>query len=144
MTKHVLVRAALCALMVATPGLARAAPQRNGQVQGPERKALLDAARIPAARELGIPVTFVVQRLTRSGPWALLVAQMLDGHKRPIDFERTRLAELARHGVVSDGYAALLRQDSGGWRVVEHQVGPTDEGWRDWPADHGAPQSLLN
>lgn len=114
-----------------------------GQPQGPERAALLDAARGPAQADLGKPVRFLVKRLERRGEWAFLLADMQNLHGRPIDFAGTRLADAEREGAVSRAYAALLRWSDGRWTVVDHATGPTDVAWEDWAREHGAPAELF-
>ena len=111
---------------------------------GPERTAVLAAARAPAEAEVGGPVRFVVQRLKREGRWAFLLAAMQDGHGRRITWKRPDKAEAARQGVISDDFAALLWfGDDHRWTVVVHAAGPTDIAWAEWPATYGAPASLM-
>lgn len=114
-----------------------AQPAQPGTVppQGATRRALLDAARGPAEARRGQPVQFVVHALNRAGPWAFLFARMQrpDGH--PLDRAADDLA--------SNDYAALLRQDGSGWRVVDFAVGPTDVAWEGWDRRYGAPASVF-
>ena len=111
--------------------------------QGAERRAILDAARAPAAAQLGKPVQFKVERLERSGDWVFLRAAMQDGGGRPVRFDGTPLAEAASQGFVSDQFAALLHREGGRWTVKAHAVGPTDVAWEDWDETYGAPPALF-
>jgi len=108
-----------------------------------ERSALLDAARVPVSEALGKPPVFVVRQLNRDGDWAFLFADMQQQGGAPYDYSGTAKAEAARVGVVSRAYAALLRRDPRGWRVVECAIGPTDAAWSGWPAKYGAPERLF-
>ncbi|MGU3668124.1 hypothetical protein ACLBX9_28385 [Methylobacterium sp. A49B] len=114
---------------------AGAAQAGTGTPQGAARRALLDAARGPAEAGRGQPVQFVVHALNRDGPWAFLFARM----QRPDGRSLGRAAD----GLASDDYAALLRQDGAGWRVVDFAVGPTDVAWEGWGRRHGAPASVF-
>lgn len=113
------------------------------EVDEAPRAAILDAARAPVAEQLGKPVRFLVHALNRQGDWAFLHAAMQDRAGRPVDYAGTPLAEDAEHGLRSKDYAALLRRERGGWRVVAHAIGPTDVVWLDWPARHRAPPAVL-
>lgn len=107
------------------------------------RAVILDAGRAVVAKRLGKSVKFLVRALNRQGDWAFLHAAMQDEAGRPVDYAGTPLADDAAHGVVSKDYAALLKRERSGWRVVADAIGPTDMVWLDWPARHGAPPSLL-
>lgn len=108
-----------------------------------DRNALLDAARIPVVEELGKPPVFVVRQLNRDREWAFLFADMQQAGGAPFDYGGTRKAEAARQGYVSRSYAALLRKDGHGWRVVEAAIGPTDAAWEGWAAKYGVPTALF-
>lgn len=117
-----------------------AEPVRPGT---PERAALIEAARKPAAETLGRPVRFKVEHLDRIGDWALLRASMVETDGRPVDYTGTPLADAASEGAVSKAYAALLKKEHGAWRVVAKAVGPTDVAWATWDKDFGAPSALV-
>jgi hypothetical protein len=125
-----MLRRALLVLLAGIPAALAATPQ------GAARRALLDAARGPAEAGAGRAVRFVVTALNHEGAWAFLYATM----QRP-DGGRLRLGGEA--GVPSDDYAALLRREGGGWRVVAHVVGPTDVAWEDWGRRYGAPAAVF-
>src|SRR5690606_19626580 len=115
-----------------------------GQVMdAEERSALLDAARIPVSETLGKPPVFAVRQLNRQDDWAFLFADMQQQGGAPYDYSGTAKAEAARRGLVSRAYAALLRRDAQGWRVVECAIGPTDVAWSGWAEKYGLPASLF-
>jgi hypothetical protein len=103
--------------------------------QGAERRALLDAARPPAEAALRQPVQFVVHALNRDDRWAFLYARM----QRPGGGRIVR----PRDDGMSDDYAALLRREGAGWRIVATAVGPTDVAWEDWGRRYGAPAAVF-
>ena len=109
----------------------------------PERKALLDAARVPLEQRLRQPVLFVVDQLSQSGDWAFLQAHMQGVGGRPIDFAGTEFAEAAANGGMSRVYAALLERKAGHWTVKTEAIGPTDMAWTRWAQDYGAPAALI-
>lgn len=108
-----------------------------------ERSAILDAARVPIVARLGKPVLFRVDRLTREGGWAFLLADLEDGQGRPIDYAGTPLAGAWNNGMVSKSCAVLLRREADGWTVVDSRIGPTDVAWGGWASQHRAPPSLF-
>lgn len=122
--------------LLTIPFAVRAAPGRADTPQGPERRALLDAARGPAEAALRQPLRFYVTALNREGDWAFLLATM----QRP-DGGRPRRA--VRDDLTSDSYVALLRREGAGWRIVDFAVGPTDVPWQDWDREHRAPASVF-
>ncbi len=108
-----------------------------------ERAALMDAARVPVQRELGQPVIFKVSRLRSDGTWAYLEATPLQPDGRPLDWSRTPMAEAWAADMMSDLVLLVLRRDPGGWRVVEHVIGPTDVAWVGWMDRYGWPRVLF-
>lgn len=108
-----------------------------------ERKAILDAARVPPEHALGKPVQFVVKHLQVLDGWAFLSASMQGPGGQPVDYRGTRYQEAAEHGLKSDNYVALLKQQQGAWRVQTYSVGPTDVVWADWSTSQGAPAALF-
>ena len=131
------------AALLAAGALGTAAPAAPADVSGPERSAILDAARGPAEETLTRPVKFKVHRLAREGRWAFLLAAMQAPDGTPISYAGTPKAEAAREGMVSKDYAALLSHSDAGWSVVVQAVGPTDAAWTDWAKTYGAPAELI-
>lgn len=112
-------------------------------VVGAERTALLDVARAPVSKALGKPILFKVDRLTRAGEWAFLLAQLADRGGAPVDYAGTPKADAAQHGMVSRRYAALMHREGDRWVVMTDAIGPTDVAWTDWATRYGAPPSLF-
>ena len=131
--------------MCPRPGLAQTGFDARPSVAtpGPDRAAILDAARAPAELALQVAVRFQVQRFAVDGDWAFVHAALRDEAGRRLDLSRTPLKERAAHGAASGDYAALLKRQRGAWKVVANAVGPTDVAWETWPAEYGAPASLL-
>jgi hypothetical protein len=108
-----------------------------------QRRAILDAARVPVEAELRRPVRFKVDTLRVDGTHAFLRATMEDAEGRPIDLTGTRLAEAAAQGFASRVYAALLERRGDAWTVIDRAVGPTDVAWADWATRHRVPAPLF-
>jgi hypothetical protein len=110
----------------------------------PERRAIMDAARVPIAGAVGLPVIFVVQNLNSDGHWAYLQAVPHNPDNSPIDWRGSALAREWEAGFMSDIAMVLLRRTGPDWHVVEWVMGPTDVAWIDWQARHDLPVRLFN
>ncbi len=108
-----------------------------------ERKEIMDALRIPAEKDLGQPVAFVVGQLRVSGSWAFarVEPQRPDGSK--IDYSKTRYAEAQREGMFDAGGEALLRRRGGEWEVVHWRFGGTDTEIQVWQEKYHLPGDLF-
>lgn len=126
-------------------------PQRGGPAtraytpppSGLERKAILDALRVPVEKELRQKIVFRIardDRLRVQDSWALLRGglQLPDGH--PVDYRRTVYQARIDDGVFDDGIYALLRKQRGKWRVVSYAIGATDVPFTTWK---GAPAAIF-
>ncbi len=110
-----------------------------------ERKALMDAIRVPAEKELKQPVIFNVDRLRVAGDWAYARVSPTRPNGSELDFSRTKFQKLIDLGAFDPQGEALLFQDADGeWSVVEWVFGSTDVPSAGWSSKHdGIPKSLL-
>jgi hypothetical protein len=108
-----------------------------------EYKAIVEAARAPAARELKQTIGLDPDALNVAGDWAFLTANIVDASGAPFDYHGTRLEEAAQAGGVSRLYAGLLQRRDGHWIVVTRAIGPTDVAWESWASEFGAPAALF-
>jgi hypothetical protein len=125
---------------------AHAAPPSSGGAEGrerSERRALLDALRIPVQTELNRRVVFEVRRLKIQGDWAFLsgVPQLPDG--RRMDYGDSPYKELIEIGHFDDGILALWRKNGRQWKVVQFVIGATDAAFMGWDEEFGAPPALF-
>jgi hypothetical protein len=124
------------------------AEERLGPLSTPargsaERRAIMDAARVPIGAEIGRPVIFVVDILNSDGRWAYLQAVPVNPDGSAIDWQRTPFAADMQDGFMSDIAMVLLRHEGGGWRAVEWVMGPTDVFWITWAQRYGLAERLF-
>jgi hypothetical protein len=128
-------------LLAVFAGGASAQAVRTPEPNSPERKAILDALRVPVERDLKQKIVFVVTALNVSGNWAFISGQPT----RP-DGSRPDLSKTAWKGhedLFDDNFFGLLKKTGGKWRVVKHALGCTDVCYLDWPAKYKAPKRIF-
>lgn len=114
-------------------------PQRGSA----ERRAIMDAARVPVSAAIGQTVIFRVSVLRSDGDWAYLQAEPRNPDGSALDWSRTRFAEDWAMDAMSDVIMVLLRRSGSGFQVVDHIIGPTDVAWYDWLDRYGLPEALF-
>lgn len=109
----------------------------------PERKAIVDALRVPVERKLHQPVIFKIDHLKVMNGWAFL----LGAPRRPdgdmIDYRKTPFREAYEGGAFGDDVMGLLHKQSGRWRVVANVVGATDVAYEGWDRKYHAPAAIF-
>lgn len=103
-----------------------------------QRKAILDALRVPIERNLKQSVVFAVQKYAVIGDWAFVMATP----KRP-DGGEIAWARTVCRGDVSHLVGGLMKREGGRWIVRDYALCPTDVAWDGWPEQHGAPRALF-
>ena len=98
----------------------------------PVRTAIFDALRPIAESELGPPVAFTTHVLNVEGRWAFVTATPTRGTGKPVDWTQTRHAHAIASGTMTTDLAALLRNEGGGWQVVEFALGAPGSPWQAW------------
>jgi ABC-type phosphate/phosphonate transport system substrate-binding protein len=111
--------------------------------ESPEQAAVLEALRASIEAKLGQPVVFKVKRITIADNWAFVQGQTVQPNGDAIDYSQTAYKEAVAQGAFDDGFAALLRFEAGAWNVVTFNIGATDVPWVEWPAQYGAPTSVV-
>jgi hypothetical protein len=135
------MRSAICGIMAMTAAASSVSASQTAS--GPERSAILNAARRPVTARLRKPVSFKITKLNRDGDWIFLSATMEDGQGKPISYVGTPLADAAAQGMVSHLYVALLQRRQSKWQVVDSAIGPTDVAWENWAQRYGAPAAIF-
>ena len=108
-----------------------------------ERKAILDALRVPVEKKLKQPVIFNVDHFQVMDGWAFLLGapRRPDGGK--VDYSGTPYRQAVDAGAFDDGIIALLHQVGGNWRVVQYVIGATDVPYLDWDRKYRAPRAIF-
>lgn len=109
-----------------------------------ERKALMDALRVPVSKALPKrEIVFKVNVLSVLGDWAFMsgVPQLPGGKK--MDYKGTVYAQMIKDEIFDDWICALLKREKGKWKVVDWQIGATDVGWDGWHTKHKAPKAIF-
>jgi hypothetical protein len=131
------------ALLWAASAPAQDAP-RTPPAGSAERKAVLDALRVPVEKELKRKVVFKVDHLKVQGGWAFMRGVPQQPGGKAMDYRGTEYEQAIREGVFDDWVCALLRKERGRWRVVAHSIGATDVVYANWPEQHNAPRALFD
>jgi hypothetical protein len=108
-----------------------------------ERKAIMDALRMPVEKKLRQQVIFKIDHLKSQNGWAFLLGkpQRLDGTR--VDYSGTVYKDAVEAGAFGDGIVALLHQIDGKWRVVQYVIGATDVPYVDWDKKYHAPKAIF-
>lgn len=114
-------------------------PQPNSA----ERKAMMDALRVPVEKELRQEVIFVVSTLNATDTWAFLFGVPKRKGGKPIDYKKTAYRERVTDGTFDDNISALLKKKNGKWTVVTYSIGDTDVVWSDWDDRFKAPPEVF-
>lgn len=107
----------------------------------PERKAILDALRIPVERELKQKIVFVADDFKVQGSWAFVGGRPTTPAGGEPDLKNTAWAGM--EDVFDDNFFGLLRKRAGKWRVVTYALGCTDVCYVDWWRRHKAPKAIF-
>ena len=137
----VVMAAVAAATSVSTPAYAQQVVQIARDA--PERMAILDVARVPVERRLGIKVVFVVERITLFGDWAYAAMHPRDAAGNRIDYRRTLFVKEFDPEQDSDFVGVLLRRNGAAWSLVEEAFLPTDVFWEEWETKYKLPRAMF-
>lgn len=109
------------------------------------RKAVLDGLRPAIEKDLKQKVIFKVDEIRVYGDWSFVHVHPLQPDSKPIDFTKTKYAEMLRDGVFDgDSTYALLKKVKGKWTTKTFAIGPTDVCWIGWMGkEYGAPDKVF-
>ncbi|MFN2513477.1 MAG: hypothetical protein ABR568_18905 [Pyrinomonadaceae bacterium] len=108
-----------------------------------ERKAIVDALRIPVGKQLKQPVIFKIDHLKVQNGWAFLNGKPQTPEGSAIDYTNTVYQDAVDAGAFDDGIVALLRKVKGQWTVVQYVIGATDVPYVDWDKEYRAPKGIF-
>jgi len=108
-----------------------------------ERKAIMDALRIPVQERLEQRVVFVANKFAACRGWAFSEATPQNPNGSTLDWAATPFRDDVAEGMCGGYIHALLGRDDGRWRVRDLVICATDVPWVTWPEDHAAPRELF-
>jgi hypothetical protein len=109
----------------------------------PERKAIMDALRVPVEKDLKQKVLFKVDTLRVLNGWAFLGGMPLQKNGKNIDYRKTKYRDALEADAFDDSIYALLKKGAKGWSVKAFVIGPTDVAWEGWDKEFGAPRAIF-
>jgi hypothetical protein len=126
-----------------TPAQTNPVGLHTPSVGSSERKAIIDALRVPVEKRLKQPVVFKIQHLAVDKGWAFALGQPIQPNGKRIDYKKTPYAQALKDGFFDDSFCALLHLKSGSWKVAIYNIGATDVQWVDWAKTYGAPSAIF-
>jgi hypothetical protein len=108
-----------------------------------ERKAILDALRVPVERQLRQTIVFNVEHLRVRGGWAFVGGDPQKPGGGEPNYRGTPYWSARQAGAFDNNFFAVLRKTGGRWRVVTYAIGCTDVCYATWWRDHGAPRAIF-
>jgi hypothetical protein len=112
-------------------------PEKNS----PERKAILDALRIPVERDLKQKIVFVTDNFKVQGNWTFVSGRPTTPSGGRPNLKGTAWEDA--QDMFDDNFFGLLRKRNGKWRVVAYALGCTDVCYTDWWKRHNAPKAIF-
>jgi hypothetical protein len=116
---------------------------RTPERGSPERKAIMDALRVPTEKQLKQPVIFKIEHLKVQSGWAFVRAYPQRPDGGAIDYTKTEYQEAIEAGAFDEGVIGLLRDTGGKWKVIQFVIGATDVPWVDWDTKYKAPKDIF-
>ena len=110
----------------------------------PERKAILDALRVPVERELKQKIVFVADNFKVQGTWAFVSGTPQNTSGGEPNYRGTPYFEARDQGAFDNNFFALLKRTGGKWRVIKYAIGCTDVCYYDWFETHKAPKAIFS
>lgn len=108
-----------------------------------ERKAIVDALRVPIIKQLKQHVIFKIDHLKVQNNWAFLSVRPQNYAGSAIDYTNTVYQDAVDSGAFDDAIVALLRKVNAKWRVVRFVIGATDVPYVDWDKKYRAPKGIF-
>ena len=109
----------------------------------PERKAILDALRLPVERELKQPIVFVTDSFKVQGTWAFVSGTPQTPSGGDPIYNGTKYADQENEGAFDNNFFALFRKTAGKWKVTHYLIGCTDVCYADWWRRYKAPKAIF-
>lgn len=134
----------LSLVLLAFGSLATSAQQVHTPEKGsPERKAILDALRVPVERELKQPIVFAAEHFNVQGNWAFIDGRSQTPDGKEPNFRITKYADAIKYGAFDNNFFALLKRTGKTWHVTTWAIGCTDVCYVDWWRRYRAPKAIF-
>jgi hypothetical protein len=108
-----------------------------------ERKAIVDALRVPIEKELGKKVVFRIDHLKVQDGWAFLLGRPQQPDGKRMDYRGTPYQAAIKAGAFDDGICALLNKKGDTWRVEVYVIAATDVPYVEWDREYKAPSEIF-
>jgi hypothetical protein len=138
-----LKRLSLIPILLVIAALAPAQAPYTPEKGSAERKAILDALRVPVERDLKQKVVFVTDNFKVQGNFAFVSGTPQNSSGGDPDYSRTKYAEQFDTGAFDNNFFALLKKTAGKWRVTTYAIGCTDVCYAYWWRQHRAPKAIF-
>lgn len=109
----------------------------------PERKAILDALRVPVERDLKQKIVFVANDFKVQGTWAFVGGSPQSTTGGEPNYAGTKYADAYESGAFDNNLFGLLRKTGGRWKVITYAIGCTDVCYADWWRTYRAPRGIF-
>jgi hypothetical protein len=119
------------------------APAYTPEKGSPERKAIVDALRVPVEKKLKQSVIFKIDHLKVQDGWAFLLGSPQKANGGDIDYRGTVYQEAVDAGAFDNGVVALLKNVNGKWKVIQYVIGATDVPYVEWDKTYKAPRAIF-
>lgn len=108
-----------------------------------ERRAILEALRLPVEKELKQKIVFVVETMRVQGAWSFISGVPQSENGKWPDYRATNYQEAIDNEMFDNNIFALLKNSDGEWKVVTYSIGCTDVCYAAWWKDHSAPRKVF-
>ena len=137
--KQILTVLIICIAAAAVFGQTEYTPEKGSA----ERKAILDALRVPVERELKQSIIFVTDSFKVQGVWAFVSGTPRSPSGSAPDYKGTKYAEAQKEGFFDNNFFALLKRTAGKWKVTTYAIGCTDVCYTEWWRQYKAPKAIF-
>ncbi len=108
-----------------------------------ERKAVLDALRVPVSKDLKQEIIFVVDKFKTQGEWAFVAGKPKKADGGEPNWKITKYQKFIDSGDFEEGLYGLLKKTDGKWEVVTYLMNCHDVCYLGWDKEYKAPKSLF-
>ena len=137
------MRAALAFLFCVLASFVLAQGPTTPKQGSADRKALVDALRVPVEKDLKQKVIFQIDHLKVQGNWAFMTGKPRTPAGKAINYKKTQYKEALEAGAFDDWICALWKKEGKKWKVVRFAIGATDVVWDGWYQEFKAPKAIF-